>query len=277
MIKSVIKKALKLYYKEGGFYKIPFGPNRGLYFEYEPSMILGIMLGIHEPNTFQAFSQLLRKGMTVVDLGANRGYFSIYFAKMVGNGGVVYAFEPMPDNYAALERTIHKNNFQNIIKPVQAAVYNRNETVEFFQSENHLMSSVDVAWAGSTHGKIEVSGITLDSFFEDKKRGPDLIKMDIEGGGTYALEGMEEVIKKYKPYLLLESHTPAEDKAIGRILAIGDYVVFRVGDSTEVKDLTADHTNPQGVYGTVLGVPKDDPSLKNLKPDLFQKYRFGQR
>lgn len=277
MLKSIAKKILRnWYYRSGRFYKIPFGVNRSVYFEYDPSMILDIMLGFHEPNTFEACRQIIQKGMTVVDIGANRGYFSVFFSRCVAPSGRVYAFEPMPDNFEALQRTIVKNNCQNVVCQ-RAAIADKNSPVVIFLAENHLMSSLDALWAGNKHGRIMVDGITLDSFFAEKNHGPDFIKMDIEGGGVYALVGMEETIKKFKPCLLFESHTPAEDKAIGKALSLIDYAVFRVGSSVEIKDLNSDHTDPYGIYGTVVAIPKISKILNHLKPAEFQRFRRGQR
>ena len=50
--------------------------------------------GLYERDTDRLFSRLIRPGMTVVDGGANVGYFTLRFAKLVGAGGRVEAFEP---------------------------------------------------------------------------------------------------------------------------------------------------------------------------------------
>ena len=51
------------------------------------------------------------------------------------------------------------------------------------------MASLDGNWTGKAGGEIEVNGITLDGYFEEKNYYPDFIKMDIEGGGVYAFPG----------------------------------------------------------------------------------------
>jgi FkbM family methyltransferase len=276
MIGSAVKKAIRARYLPGGFYRIPYGPNAGRYFEYDPSMILGIMLGLHEPNTFAAARQVVRKGATVLDIGANRGYFTIFFDALVGDTGQVFAFEPMPDNFGALERTVKRNHCRSTVV-LQKAVSNRVGSEVMYSSENHLMSSLIGDWAGTTHGEITVETVTVDSLFRDRDRGPDFIKMDIEGGGVYALPGMQGVIQEFRPVLCLESHTPQEDRAIGEVLQSGNYAAFRIGSAVPVTDLNADYTSAAGVYGSILAVPREGPLLSQLKPALFQKWRFGQR
>jgi hypothetical protein len=59
-------------------------------------------------------SKVLKKGMKVVDVGANLGYFSLLSAKLVGESGIVYAFEPEDLNFQYLSRSVALNNLQNI-------------------------------------------------------------------------------------------------------------------------------------------------------------------
>ena len=56
----------------------------------------------------------IQPGDTVLDLGANIGYFTLLFAKLVGNNGIVFAFEPEPQNIALLTKNIKINNYKNV-------------------------------------------------------------------------------------------------------------------------------------------------------------------
>jgi hypothetical protein len=140
------------------------------------------------------------------------------------------------------------------------------------------MASLDVNWASTSGGETSVPCVTIDSFFKDLLNKPDFIKMDIEGGGVYALQGMEQTIKNFAPVLFLESHTPDEDIAIGKALSLINYDVYRVGDTTPVKYLNRDYKDKEGIYNTVIGVPSSKKSLfGKFDPYIFQKSRFGQR
>jgi FkbM family methyltransferase len=59
--------------------------------------------------------------MTVVDIGANIGYYSLIAAEPIGTDGKVYAFEPDPDNYALLVRNVELNGYRNV-ETVEKAV-----------------------------------------------------------------------------------------------------------------------------------------------------------
>ena len=73
ILRKILGKSLRRYYIPGRFYRIPFGPNKGAHVEYDPSMNLDMMLGLHEPNTFEVARQIITDGMLVWDVGANRG------------------------------------------------------------------------------------------------------------------------------------------------------------------------------------------------------------
>ncbi len=68
--------------------------------------------GAHEPGTTALFKKLVKEGMTVVDIGAHIGYFSLLAASLVREKGSVFAFEPEPRNYALLVRNIELNGFK---------------------------------------------------------------------------------------------------------------------------------------------------------------------
>lgn len=236
-----------------------------------------MLLGLHEPNTFEVFRQLILPGMVVADIGANRGYFSIFLDDLVGGSGSVFAFEPVPGTFAALERALERNNSCHV-KAVKKAVTNVDAVTQFYLSHTHYMASLDANWAGRSGGTIDVEGVQLDTFFASQSRGPDFIKMDIEGGGVYALPGMENVIRSYEPCMLLESHTPEEDRAIGHALSLIDYAVFRCGSKIPVSNLAKDYRDRFGIWGTVVAVPRKRlKALHRFEPQSFQRWRLGER
>ena len=63
----------------------------------------------------ELFDQILRHGMTVVDVGANIGAHTIYFAKIVGPSGQVFAFEPQRVPYQMLCGNIALNRYGNVV------------------------------------------------------------------------------------------------------------------------------------------------------------------
>ena len=80
-----------------------------------------MLYGVFEIKTVQLMRSLLKQGDTVIDVGANVGWFSLLTAKIVGPSGKVHAFEPLPQNQRRLQANMDKNGLKNIsLHPVGA-------------------------------------------------------------------------------------------------------------------------------------------------------------
>jgi len=147
--------------------------------------------GVYEKHETELFSGVVKEGMTVVDLGANIGYYTLLAAKLVGEKGKVFAFEPEPHNFALLVKNIKANGYDNVV-PVQKAVSNRSGTTRLFLHQEDA-GRHKIYDSHDSRDSIEVDVITLDSLGEDNQYPIDLIKMDIEGAEMAALVGVEYI------------------------------------------------------------------------------------
>ncbi len=276
-MKAFLKNVLRSILKMLGVNQVLTGKNKGFKMTYSDTLNLDMLLGLHEPNTFEVFDLFVKPGMVVADVGANIGYFTRFLSQKAGTKGQVHAFEPIPQTFAMLKDTSKLNKLENVTL-VNKAVSDKVGSVTMFLSHTHYMASLDSSWAGKEGGETEVPCTTLDAYFETLGKYPDFIKMDIEGGGVYALKGMKNCIAKNAPILMLESHTREEDLAIGEVLSIQGYESYRIGDPTPIEHFDQPYTDPLGVYGTVIAIPTSRKAdLGNWSPAQFQKLRLGQR
>jgi FkbM family methyltransferase len=150
----------------------------------------GLATRVFEKDVVAYVSSVLKAGMTVVDLGANIGYYTLLASRLVGPSGVVYAFEPDPPMFAYLTRNVATNRCGNVIT-VNAAVTDRSGTASFVSSESVRGWVVP---APATVRTPVVKTVTLDAFFAARGWPPiHLIKLDVEGSEKSALQGMSEV------------------------------------------------------------------------------------
>lgn len=154
----------------------------------------------------------LRPGMRVLDVGANVGYFTLLFARLVGPGGQVYAFEPEPRNFELLQRNIARNGYTNITA-VPKAVSRRSGSQRLYKSADNLG---DHRLAHGTAGRewVDVSVVALDEFLA-ADAGVDFIKLDIQGAECSALEGARTLIARSGPLNLITEFWPAGIRAFG--------------------------------------------------------------
>src|SRR4030042_4007070 len=89
-----------------------------------------------EVETIRLFKQLAKEGDTVVDIGAHIGYYTLLAARIVGDTGKVYAFEPDPANHDVLVGNIKLNGFQNVVT-VRKAISDKNGQIELYLNEKN--------------------------------------------------------------------------------------------------------------------------------------------
>lgn len=150
-------------------------------------------LAILENSETKLASRLIKKGMTVIDIGANLGYYTLIFSSLAGKEGKVYAFEPDPSNYRLLKKNIEANGFRNAIA-VKKAVSSKSGKLGFYLSEEHRGDhrSYD---PGGKRKKITVSCVSIDEFAKKKIR-PDFIKIDVQGAEFQVMKGMSRTLDR---------------------------------------------------------------------------------
>jgi FkbM family methyltransferase len=162
--------------------------------------------GVHEPMETRFVQEHVTHGMTVVDLGANIGYYTLLFAHLVGEQGRVYAFEPDPESFAILQRNVALNGYKNIVT-VNRAVSDRAGTVRLYLSpqnrgDHRIYDSQD------RRATVDVGTVTLDEYFAQQPTRVDLIKMDIQGAEGLALRGMGHLLKRLDHSTLITEFWP---------------------------------------------------------------------
>lgn len=264
---SMARTALGVYFRPGQPYRIPFGPLRGLRMHYDESVNFHAVLGLWDIeilgflNSTLIKSGLLQKDKVAADVGANIGYYSMWLSRVALESGHVYAFEPSIETLPLLSKNLTLNNIENV-DVVEMACSDHVGTTDFFIAKHHHSSSIHADWAGEGRGtarRVSVPVTTLDAFFapETGRVAPSFVKFDIEGGGTHALPGARNVICTARPFILIESHTIEEDRAISKVLTDFDYRGYRLNDRKWVEKAGAVHPDKDGVWGTLLLTPRE--------------------
>jgi FkbM family methyltransferase len=226
------------------------GPAKGLKFNSALARNAGFLLGTYEPEVQTLYASLLGPGMTVYDIGANVGFLAVLAAQLVGPGGKVVCFEPLPANAAAIEYNAALNAFTNVVV-IREALGREEGTSEF-------LVSGDVGW-----GRLPGTGRDPDDFKEvipvqvsrlsravDEYRLPlpDLIKVDIEGGEIGMLEGSRELLARCRPFLLVELH--GTNAGVDRMLCETGYQSYVLGEPRPILEAPWD--------AFVVAAPKED-------------------
>lgn len=157
--------------------------------------------GVWEPYSTEVVTSLLSKGDICVDMGANIGYYTLLFARQVGDEGCVFAFEPDPENFKILESNIMRNGYRNVVI-VPMAVSDKTGETNFYISAD----KGDGRIYDSSDGRpfLTVKTTSLDDYFKSFRRSINLIKMDIQGAELRALYGMRNLVAANHVKLMTE-------------------------------------------------------------------------
>ena len=157
-------------------------------------------------------SRYLKPGMTVLDIGANVGLYSLLAERLVGSAGRVWAIEPAEDSYGRLLKNLALNGAGGVTA-VKVALSAKNDHFAtllreegFLDGERYLLpEGAKAIHAADTE---RVPTLTLDVFCQRQGIGQvDFIKMDIEGGEYEVLQGAGAILTANPGLVMLFEHT----------------------------------------------------------------------
>ncbi|MBF0193639.1 MAG: FkbM family methyltransferase [Magnetococcales bacterium] len=184
-----------------------------MYLDSEDSLRLSIN-GVYEPFETALFKKWIKPGDTVIDIGANIGYYTLLFAKLVGPQGKVYAFEPDPTNMDLLRKNVEVNGYKNVVIE-QKALSEKSGTIQLYLNEGNK-SDHRIFDSGDGRKAINIETVSLDEYFSDKQVDIDLIKIDIQGAEIIALQGMHETMGKNSELKLISEFFPFAISKFGK-------------------------------------------------------------
>ena len=191
--------------------KIPAGVARGLWLNVNPYFEEGYLSGLPEDGVQEVFAKFLKYGGCLYDVGAHIGFYSMVGARLVGEAGKIFAFEPDPSNIALLEENVARNHLMQVTC-VRKAVWSGTKIVSFRRGPQP--SSGASSRRGSVVAEeplepnpsaIRVGAVSLDEFARDHMM-PLLIKIDVEGGEVEVIRGASRLLSETQPVLLIEVH-----------------------------------------------------------------------
>ena len=176
-------------------------PNATILLRPDQSIERWMWAGAYERELLGLFKTMLKPGMTVLDMGANIGYFSAVAAALVGKTGTVHAFEPVRETFTRLESNLQPFPWAHAY---QAAVgdYSGTAVIHFNDRETgwgSLLANYDLPLSEET------ILVCLDDWLKRENVGPvDFVKIDIEGQEYRALLGGAEMLRNQRPTIAAE-------------------------------------------------------------------------
>ena len=207
--------------------RIENGPAQGLWLELNPRTGQNYLRGDTEQTVQKVLVEHLRPGMVFYDLGANIGLFTLLAARLVGDSGKVFSFEPDPDNAARLRRNIQRNGFANVTI-VEQGIWSNTAKLNFMKSgadsPDHGIGKF-VATENGPGGTL-TQCVSLDDFTQvSSVPPPDALKCDVEGAEVEALRGGAQLLQSRHPWIICEMHSEANRRSATELLVSFGYAV----------------------------------------------------
>ena len=205
--------------KAHAWVRIQSGLSQGMWMQIRVPDEVGFWRGEHEPEVQKAILAAIRPGAVFYDVGAHVGAVALGAAQLVGQSGRVIAFDGDPENVERLRRNSARNEMQDHLQVVHAAVWSRtaSDGISFRRGET-VRSQGGVEADGNypvlARGEIiNVPAITLDDFVAGGGPPPRLVKIDVEGGEYEVLRGGSRLFATRRPLIIAEiHHQPAAEQ-----------------------------------------------------------------
>ncbi len=166
-----------------------------------------------EPLTGTVFRDYLRSvnkresDVTVIEAGANIGYYALQEAMLLEENGTIHAFEPVPASMDLLQKNISINGFEDQISTIPSAVGSKSGSVKMSVGNARNWARVS---ADGQSGNLDVEMTTLDEYCTRQEIDPgtvNIVRMDVEGYETEIIHGMEHILSESSDLLLfIELH-----------------------------------------------------------------------
>ena len=196
--------------------RVPGLPPTSLYTNPDDSTIRAVLerYQIWEDLETRWILHTIRSGDTFVDVGANIGYYTVIAAKIVGEKGHVYAFEPDPTNFAILKANVERNGLTNVTLE-QKALSNEPGSLRLFLAHENKGDHRIFDEEGAARPYLDVEALRLDDYPPLKDRKVDFIKVDTQGAEGIILEGMTGTIAANPRMVMVMEYMPSSLRAVG--------------------------------------------------------------
>lgn len=182
----------------------------------------------------EILARSIKSNTTVLDIGANTGYYAV-LAAAKNNSIKVHAFEPFPGAADILERNLAANSFTkgNVILSKIAISSSSGHQELYLPIDDHGLvetsASLNKEFRKEHSEIIEVTTSTLDNYIKENAiTDVDLIKIDVEGLEHEVLMGAQETLKTHRPKIFLEILDDANIPLLEEAISGLDYTIVQL-------------------------------------------------
>ncbi len=187
--------------------KVKIG-NASLFLNPNDPVVSGaIFFNVYEKTECKFLKSICFKGMKVLDIGANIGYYTALLSQEVGDDGLILALEPDIESYKYLSQSINYLKNKNVLSfPIAASNHKQKAPLYLSKAnrgDNRLYQN------NQKRDSIMVDCLTIDELSKQNKiESFDIIKIDVQGYEPQVFQGMQDTIQASQGLTILTEFWP---------------------------------------------------------------------
>ena len=173
----------------------------------DPVVSGAIFFNVYEKSEIKFIKSISFKGMKVIDIGANIGYYTTLLSQEAGDRGLILAIEPDLESFKYLSRSINSLENKNVLSfPIAAS--NLKQKLPLYISKDNRGDN-RLYQNNQKRDHFLVDCLTIDELsFQTKIESFDLIKIDVQGYEPKVFQGMQKTIRSSKNLTILTEFWP---------------------------------------------------------------------
>jgi FkbM family methyltransferase len=187
-----------------------------------------LLTGDLDPKITRLCQAVLRRGDTMLDVGANLGSVTAYAAPLVGLTGTIHAFEPQQELVDLVKQSLELNGYRQAT--IHAVALSDSDRDAPLYGSTTSRATASLEGSGATIGTVKVR--KAGAFLEALQLGPiRLLKLDIEGHEESFLRGAFQYLSQNPPEVVaFESHgdDPFQQRPSVTLLRELGYAFFQI-------------------------------------------------
>ena len=163
--------------------------------------------GEYESQLTSVVSAIVEPGDVCFDVGANLGWYTTLFSRLVGPAGQVHSFEPVPPTFAELKRNVERLNDGSNISINNLALGDSAKVVSVGFGAGQSTGYASIATSDGDPSSFRCEMVTLSDYLAERPEIGEVtfLKADIEGAELMMFRGAEAIFRQERaPILLVE-------------------------------------------------------------------------
>jgi len=212
-------------------HRVDAGPAKGITFLVRMPEDKGIWTGTYEMKFARYLAASVTPGTVAYDIGSWHGFFAGVMAAQ--GASAVHVFEPLPANVKRIRWLVALNPDRPINLHV-CAIGERDTEMDLMVMPESSMAKLEASTFQPQEisaDRVRVAVRSIDSVVASgEAEPPSVMKIDVEGAEAMVLAGARETIRRHRPVIFAEVHSPALFMTCKQILEIEGYRIEAIDD-----------------------------------------------